>query len=342
VGNADNVVWSWDGGDASTVPEGGDGFPQQAPEQNPELLERFELFELLGQGSAGSVYRAHDRKQDRVVALKLLNAPTPRARARLLGREGALTAALRHPGIVRIHAAGELGGVAFLAYEFVEGCHPLRAEPGQAGREAFVNQVLAALEAVSEAHRQGIVHRDLKPDNLLVDASGRLRVADFGLAWGKGSARLTQTGAMIGTPSYMAPEAFTGDQHQAQVDVYSMGMVLYEGLTGRRAFAGETLFALAEAIGKGEISSPSEIDPTIPAAFDRVCLTALSKDPAGRYADAGVMGKALVEARADPTLAADSEEPMAPADETSTRSVLMVLVVAIVALATAVLALALR
>jgi serine/threonine protein kinase len=264
------------------------------------LAERFEVLDVLGEGGMGTVYRARTRDGDRLVALKVLHNTSERSRKRFLEREGALTASLRHPGIVRVHAAGEAGGLAYLAYELVEGGQPLAAVPGPAGRARFLEHVRQAAEAVGHAHAQGVIHRDLKPENVLVDAEGRARVADFGLAWAQGLERLTQTQALVGTPHYMAPEAYQGESHAPTLDVFSLGVVLYEGLTGRPPYEGETLLALAAAKTQGDVVPPRKIDPSVSPALNAVVLQALDPAPARRPPDGAALAAALREAERNP------------------------------------------
>ncbi|MBT7690498.1 MAG: protein kinase, partial [Gemmatimonadales bacterium] len=192
---------------------------------------------------------------------------------------------------------GEAGGLAFVAYELVEGARPLVAEPGAQGRARFLDLAQQLIEAVAFAHAQGVLHRDLKPENVLVDAEGRVRVTDFGLAWARGTERLTQTQGMLGTPHYMAPEAFQSVTHEATLDVFSLGAILYEGLTGSVPHAGNSLVEVAAAAASGQIKPPRRHDPSITPALESVVLRALSTSPARRYPDAGALGEALEQAR---------------------------------------------
>ena len=176
-----------------------------------------------------------------------------RALRQRLEREAQLVGALEHPGIVRLHGAGALPGTAFLLYELVPNARPLSAAWDALGIEERVELIAAVAEAVGYAHARGVVHRDLKPDNVLVDGAGRPRVIDFGLATHEDLERVTQSGAWLGTPSYMAPEQFGAERalQRPQVDVWSLGVMLYEALTERLPFHAATvleLFALLESM----------------------------------------------------------------------------------------------
>ncbi|MBX3467018.1 MAG: protein kinase [Planctomycetes bacterium] len=259
-----------------------------------DLTGRFELGPALGQGGFGAVHRARDRVGGREVALKLLLEPKPAALDRFL-REAALAAALDHPGVVKVHAVGRYAGRPCIVYELIEGGRSL-ADAARTldarGRAALVRD---AARAVGHAHALGVVHRDLKPDNVLVDPAGRPRVADFGLALFEGADRLTRTGALVGTPTHMAPEQLAGgDAARAPtVDVWSLGVVLYDVLTGRLPFEAPNLMALAGQIEAARVTPPRAIDPTIPRALEAVCLRALQRDPARRYPDAAALADAL-------------------------------------------------
>lgn len=270
-------------------------------ERNP--AERFEVLAVLGRGASGTVYRAVDRTVAREVALKVLEAPLDAeaaAQRRLrFAREGEVAAALSHPAIVRVHTAGELpDGRAFLAYELVEAARTLSdALPGLTRAERC-RAVLEAAEGLGHAHARGVIHRDVKPDNLLLDRYGRVRVTDFGVAAARGLARMTGTGVMIGTPLYMAPEQFGGRRHELSpaADVWSLGVVLYEALTGTPPFGGATLTELAAAIARGTPTAPRALDKSIPGELEAVCLQALRLDPAERYPDAEAFARDLARA----------------------------------------------
>ncbi|MCO5169969.1 MAG: bifunctional serine/threonine-protein kinase/formylglycine-generating enzyme family protein [Planctomycetes bacterium] len=251
-----------------------------APALPAGLGAAYEVEGELGRGAMGVVLRARERSTGRRVALKLVVGPrdagdaarAARARERFR-REGEITASLRHPGIVRVHAAGEADGVHFLAYELVEGCRTLEdvlveGEADLARRVALVRDVARAL---GHAHARGVVHRDVKPSNVLVDAAGRVRVADFGLALAQGLERLTATGAAVGTPFYMAPEQVAGrrDAHGPATDVWALGVLLYLVVAGELPFQAETLTELTSRILSGSYDAPPDrgLGPVIARAL---------------------------------------------------------------------------
>jgi len=287
----------------STWDAGGGGGPTPDPLRSGSgrvrigLIDgRFEVHGLLGRGGMGAVYRARDRSSGRWLALKVIQEAPDGRRLERFRREGEITAALDHPGIVRVHSAGEVRGLPYLAYELVEGARALSAAWAEADLRRRVGLVRDAAAAIGHAHAAGVVHRDVKPDNLLVDGGGRVRVTDFGLAAGRDLARLTQTGAALGTPSYMAPEAFERDRTRPMgppSDVWSLGVVLYEALCGRLPFSGRNVFELAAQVVRGEPTPPRRVDRGVPADLEAVCLRALRVVPGARYPDAAALADDL-------------------------------------------------
>ncbi|MGE0710765.1 MAG: WD40 repeat domain-containing serine/threonine protein kinase [Planctomycetota bacterium] len=254
------------------------------------LEARYELGEELGRGGMGVVLRARDLEAGREVALKLLLAqPDARRRARFQ-REGALAAALRHPGIVAVHSAGEAAGLPYLVYELVPGARPLDEAWAGLERPARLALLAQVARAVGFAHRHGIVHRDLKPANVLVGEDGRPRVTDFGLALELDEReRLTRTGATLGTPTHMAPEQAAGERERTgpPADVWALGILLHEAVCGSLPFEDaaspvELLIRLQAA----RVPGLRERDPSASRDLDAVARRALQRDPAARYPDA--------------------------------------------------------
>ncbi|MBX3466643.1 MAG: serine/threonine protein kinase [Planctomycetes bacterium] len=287
--------WSFGGAPSPPTPA-----PDPAPARRPAptvggAFAGFEVTGVLGRGGMGAVYRARDPATGREVALKVLRGALDGPQRERLRREGQLTAALAHPGIVRIHSAGEHEGAVYLAYELVEGgpaCEDaLRTLP----RPARVALLRDVARAVGHAHAQGVVHRDLKPGNVLIDAAGRPLVADFGLAQARGLERLTATGATVGTPLYMAPEQFglTSDAVGPPADVWSLGVMLYQALCERPPFEAPSLLELGARVCSTRPAAPRRLDPTIDAALEAVCLKALAQRPDERYADAAALADDL-------------------------------------------------
>ena len=252
-----------------------------------QAVGRFELLSQLGAGGMGAVYLARDGASGREVALKLLTGLVgPEERARFL-REAQAAARLRHPGVVSVHEVGEAQGRPYLVMERVEG-GSLRALLQRAGRlDPGLALPLAAgvAEALAAAHAQGVVHRDLKPENVLLDAEGRPRLTDFGLArLVEGDRSLTRTGELLGTPGYMAPEQLRGEHAGPPADVFALGVLLYELLTGQRPHQAGSLLALMEATLAGRFTPLIQVRPDLDLALTRLVERCLAPDPAQRPA----------------------------------------------------------
>ncbi|MCO5167643.1 MAG: bifunctional serine/threonine-protein kinase/formylglycine-generating enzyme family protein [Planctomycetes bacterium] len=302
------------------------------------LRGRFEVESLLGQGAMGAVYRARDRATGRLVALKVVLDPEPDPRRlERFRREGEITASLAHPGIVRVHSAGEAGGHPFLAYELIEGGRTLQdVLPGLdvRGRVALVRD---AARALGHAHRAGVLHRDVKPENVLVDQDGHVRVADFGLAAAQGLDRMTRTGASVGTPAYMSPEQLGGRREDVgpQTDVWALGVVLYEALTGKLPFEGQNVLELGAQIMQREVTPPRRLAREVDPDLEAVCLHALQKRPGDRYVDAEELARDLDRALAGLRVTASSASSvLARAATPRARRALGALVVTLLGAAT--------
>jgi serine/threonine protein kinase len=258
----------------------------------PRVVGRFELGDRLGAGGMGVVWRARDPRLGRDVAIKVLrDAHTPERVQRLI-HEARAMAQLRHDNLITIYDVEHEGDVVFIAMELVDG-GSLRswfARPGLTWRDR-IGAVLAAGRGLAAAHAAGIVHRDFKPENVLVDRAGRVVVADFGLARGEpgGSARpaaepgLTQTGSLVGTPAYMAPEQHAGEPADARSDQFALAIVAWEAIWSQRPFRGDDQASLAAAVSEGRIESPPR-SPRIPAGVEAALRRALSVDRDARYA----------------------------------------------------------
>ncbi len=263
--------------------------PARGPVRDPaRFVDHYELLEELGRGGMGTVHRARDTQTGREVAIKRILPHVPsRTLKERFGREGELAARLSHPGILRIHSAGATaGGGGYLVCELVVGAQNFLRGVEELPFEERIARLADAAEALGSAHREGVVHRDVKPDNLLVGSDGRVRIADFGLAAAADMERLTQTGVPIGTPSYMAPEQVGGEREMGPpVDVWALGVILYQLLTRARPFAGQTTIGLFVEIREAEPILPRKHDPQVSRPLEAICLKAMSREPGDRYPD---------------------------------------------------------
>jgi serine/threonine protein kinase len=264
------------------------------PDDLPAIL-CYTVFGELGRGGMAVIYKAHQVSLDRPVALKVLRRDAgPEVRERFKA-EAAAAARLRHPHVAAVYDAGTHDGRPYFAMEYLDGgtlAQKIAGRPQPPAEAAAVVEALA--RAMQHAHGAGVVHRDLKPANVLLAADGTPKVADFGLARQEGG-QGTRTGDLIGTPSYMAPEQAAGRAHHSgpATDVYALGAILYECLTGRPPFRGATLVETLEQVQAQPVTPPRQIVPTVPADLEAVCLKCLSKTPADRYPTAGELADDL-------------------------------------------------
>jgi predicted Ser/Thr protein kinase/tetratricopeptide (TPR) repeat protein len=266
----------------------------------PSRLGRYVIESVLGKGAMGVVYLARDPVIGRRVALKTLTIPSDadeaeEFRKRFL-REAQAAGMLNHPGIVTVHDAGvdDETGLSFIAMEYIEG-HSLRdfQRSGHGFAYSEVSRIGAALAgALDYAHSKGVVHRDIKPANILFTQQGMVKITDFGVARLE-SSNLTATGQFIGTPNYMSPEQVAGGIVDGRSDLFSLGVVLFELLTGQRPFPGQSLTEVAYKIVHEPARIPSQVRPGLPPAFNPIVLKLLEKDPARRYARGADVARAL-------------------------------------------------
>src|SRR5580700_8498636 len=250
---------------------------------------RYRVISRLGSGGMADVYLAQDQLLGREVAVKVLHHHFAEDQefVERFRREASSAAALSHPNIVAIFDRGEWNGTYYIAMEYVAG-RTLKAivrEQGALEPAAAIEIVVQILRAARFAHRRGVIHRDLKPHNVILDEEGRARVTDFGIARA-GASDMTLTGSIMGTAQYLSPEQAQGLAVSASSDLYSVGVILYELLTGVVPFEGETAVAIAFKQVSAEPRAPSSVNPAVPAALDAIVLRALAKDPAQRFADA--------------------------------------------------------
>jgi len=294
---------SWSG---SIVPdsrsEGGGSRPADGPfpstrRVDPQLPHgQFEVLGELGRGGMGAVYRAKERHTGREVALKVILSPrsNPRRLARFR-REAEWAASLKHPGLVAVHSADLDADPPWIAYELIPEARTLADGLRAAPLRVRVGWILEVARAVGAAHSEGIIHRDLKPQNVLLDGMGCARVTDFGLAAHEDAERLTRSGALVGTPHYMAPEQIGSDRenHGPHTDVWALGVMLYEAIVGERPFPGPTVLALGAQITSERVPRPSERADGVPLSWDHVVLKALSRPIPQRYPDANAFAADL-------------------------------------------------
>ena len=269
---------------------------------------------LLGVGGMGEVYLARDTRLQRTVAIKVLPAhlsSNPDLHARF-EQEAKAISALQHPNICVVHDIGSQGGVDFMVMEYVAGKTLDRVVPkGGLPANVAIKYAIQIAEALSRAHAAGIVHRDLKPANIMVDESGLVKVLDFGLAklavpgpamGGDGATVAVATGSttpgmIVGTLAYMSPEQAEGKNIDARSDIFSFGAVLYEMLSGRRAFDGQSSAALLAAVMRDDPQPLSELKRDVPPEVRRVVSHCLKKDPAARYASGSELSQELKQCR---------------------------------------------
>jgi serine/threonine-protein kinase len=262
-------------------------------------IHTYRIEELLGEGGMGTVYRAVDTVLGRDVALKVLHPALVR-QASFLERfrsEARVLARLNHPNVAVLHNFLEVDDDLVMVMEYVEGLNldALLRRRGKLTPAEALPLVRQALEGLHHAHRRGILHRDLKPANLMVTPDGQVKVMDFGIAKVAGAQRLTQANHLVGTLEYLAPEQVRGEEPSPASDLYAVGVLLYELLTGRVPFAGTSDYTLMDRILREKPTAPIKLNAALPKALDEVLRRSLDKNPADRYPDARALSAALAE-----------------------------------------------
>jgi predicted Ser/Thr protein kinase len=251
------------------------------------LEDRFQILRELGQGGMGVVLQAYDKQLKEQVAIKILSplvARNPESIERLR-REVSAARRVTHPNVIRIHDISEANGLSYISMEYFEGVN-LKEYVRQSGPLSIsrvcqiMNQIADGLE---EAHRHGVVHRDLKPQNIIINRANHIKIIDFGLARSQHLDGMTATGLIMGTPEYMSPEQVAGKSVDERAEIYAFGIILYELLTGRVPFTGESAISIGFKQIKDDPPLPRSFNPAIPEELERVILKALHKDPLQRH-----------------------------------------------------------
>jgi len=269
------------------------GWQPPTPRELQPGFPQYEIAGILGSGGMGAVYKCWQKRLGRFVAIKILRPDLEDEAgnfAKRFEREAKAMARLSHPGIVSVFDAGEAAGLVYFIMEYVEGAdvHKLVAAQGRLSPERAWTITSRVCEALAYAHENGIIHRDIKPSNVMVDAKGRVKVADFGLAKvvTDASALLTGTHVRMGTPDFMAPEAMMGGDVDQRADLYAVGVMLYQMLTGE--------------LPRGRFELPSHRVSGLDVRFDKIIDHALQTDPTKRYSSATEILTDLSRIRADP------------------------------------------
>jgi len=262
----------------------------QALQPGHVLGGRYEILELLGQGGMGAVYKARDREVDRLVALKVIR-PELAGHPDVLRRfkqELILARQVTHKNVIRIFDLGEAEGAKFISMEYVDGrdLKSIRAERGKLQPEEAAEVIEQVCRALDAAHAEGVIHRDLKPQNIMVDKHGRVVVMDFGIARSREMPGLTQTGVVVGTPEFMSPEQAKGEEIDSRSDLFSLGIILYELLTGISPYEATSSIAALLKRTQERAVPPVKLDPGIPKFMNDIVVRCLEIDPERRYASA--------------------------------------------------------
>ena len=271
--------------------------PQEELTRGTTLAGRYEILEELGRGGMGNVYRVVDKKINEEVALKLLK-PEIAADKKTLERfsnELKLARKIVHKYVGRMYHLGEEEGTHFITMEYVPGqdLKGLIRQTGQLAVGTTINIAKQICEGLAEAHRLGVVHRDLKPSNIMIDKDGSTRIMDFGIARSLKRKGITGAGVIIGTPEYMSPEQVEGKEIDQRSDIYSLGVILYEMVTGQLPFEGDTPLSIAVKHKTESPPDPKDLNAQIPDDLSRVILTCLEKDREKRYHTASELSSEL-------------------------------------------------
>ncbi|MGA1842766.1 MAG: protein kinase domain-containing protein [bacterium] len=259
---------------------------------------RYEIVKEIGRGSMGVVFEAYDPNIERPVALKVLREDrvTNQAFVERFIKEAKAIGRLSHPNIVTVYDVGQDHGTIYIAMEFLTGT-PLNKIIEKKGFsvEETIDLGIQIAEVLDRANKKGIVHRDIKPSNIILMEDGQVKITDFGIAHieDSSSPQLTQVGEILGTPTYMAPEQVTGGHVDGRADIFSLGCILYELITGQRPFGGSSLTAVLRSVTQDNPEEPVNINPQIPEALSSIIMKCLKKNPNERFQTGGATLKAL-------------------------------------------------
>lgn len=280
------------------------------------IAHRYRLLRTIGQGGMAVVYEAQDMNLSRRVAIKILRPDYSHdgAFVKRFQQEAMTVARLNNPNIVRVYDYGEYNGSPYIVMELVEGpsLEQVLEERGPLPINDAIQYMIEVCNAVEAAHHAGLVHRDLKPGNILLDSDGHVKVVDFGIARAAGGSQMTTTGTTIGTAAYFSPEQAQGLEVGPASDIYALGVVLYELLTGRLPFEHENPITLALMHVRDQPPSPRLYNPRIPRSLESIILRCLSKDPAKRFPDVAALRDALLTYASSPTSAQQTVATAAP------------------------------
>ncbi len=268
-----------------------------------QTLGRYEIVAELGKGAMGTVYRALDPLLSRTVAVKTINmSAEPDEMAEYEARfyqEAKAAGGLNHPNIVTVYDIGRSGNVAYLAMELLEGkeLRTLMAASVPVAVADVIDIAMQIAEGLAYAHQHGVVHRDIKPANIMIVREGRVKITDFGIAHMRSAEVRTQTGVLLGSPKYMSPEQVLGKRAEPGSDIFSLGVILYEMLTGKAPFSGADINAIMFQIVNLAPPAPSSVNPDAPAMLDFIVAKALAKAMDERYPNAKQLADDLRECR---------------------------------------------